>query len=254
MTKPILVANWKNKPASLREASLLLSGLSRRSRLYRQILTFIAPAYTYFESVTKRAEGFSSLASQDISILPEGTHTGSITPDILKSFGVRMAIIGHSERRAMGETNEIISKKIKTALKAGITPLVCVGEIARDSEGEYLEFLRNQIKFSLEGIKRKDEAPKLIIAYEPIWAIGKKAKNAVSPEDLAQMVVFIKRVLVDLFGRDTAERIPIIYGGSVESNNVSKLIEQTNIKGFLVGHASLDTKEFAEIAEALITK
>ncbi|MFH1472926.1 MAG: triose-phosphate isomerase [bacterium] len=253
MAKSILIANWKNKPSSLREMSLLLAGLAKKSRLYKQIPTYIAPPHTYFESVSKRANGYSHLASQDISILPEGKHTGSVTVDILKSFGVRLAILGHSEVRTAGETDEQVSKKVRFALKAGITPLVCVGETQRDAEGEYLEFLRHQIKLSLEGLRRKDDVSKIVIAYEPIWAIGKRAQDAITPEDLSQIVLFIRRVLVDLFGRETAEKVKIIYGGSVEPKN-AKVLFETGVRGFLIGHESLDAKGFAEIAEVLIKK
>ena len=122
----------------------------------------------------------------------------------------------------------------------------------RDPDGAYFEFLAEELKLSLEGVRRKDDAHKLIIAYEPIWAIGKKAKDAMQPADLAQMTIFIKKVLTEVFNRQSAERIPILYGGSVEPGNAKSLLAQSGIQGFLVGHASLAPKSFSEIAEALI--
>jgi triosephosphate isomerase (TIM) len=250
MAKPILVANWKNHPESLARTNSLLLGLSKRAALYKKLSTFVAPPLPFFESVSKKIKSFGSLASQDIFFNPEGTITGAVTPDILKGFGVKMAIIGHSERRALGETNEVVLEKIKSAFRTGITPLLCVGERERNMEGEHFEFIEEEIKLSLEGVRRKDDAEKLVVAYEPIWAIGKTSKDAISPDDLSQMVMFIKKVLTDIFDRESAEHIPILYGGSVEPDNARALME-TGIRGFLVGHASLDPKNFALIAEAL---
>src|SRR3989344_4833584 len=116
MAKPILVANWKNYPSSLDEARILLKQLSRSSQLYKKLALFIAPPLPYLESVSQRSNHFARLASQDIPFQSGGAHTGVVTPDILKSFGVRLVILGHSESRAEGETNETVSQKVKIAL------------------------------------------------------------------------------------------------------------------------------------------
>jgi triosephosphate isomerase len=253
MAKPILIANWKNNPSSQKEAADLLTSLSRKSALFKKISLFIAPPYTYFESVSKKSKSFASLATQDIFFTAEGPHTGSVTPDILKSFGVKLAIIGHSERRALGETNEVVATKLKTAFMSGIVPLLCIGENARDEEGNHLQFIQDQLKFSLEGIRRKEDAEKLIIAYEPVWAIGKRATEAMSPTELAEMVIFIKKALTDIFGREAADVIPVLYGGSVDNTNAEPLYKETGIRGFLVGRASLKAKEFCDIAQALVS-
>lgn len=254
MAKPILIANWKNHPGSLSEAKALLKQIAKNAKLYKNFSLFIAPPFTYFQSVSESLGHFGQLASQNIPSLPPGNYTGQVTPDILKSFGVRLAIIGHSERRALGETNELISQKVKTALHSGIIPLVCIGEKVRDVDGEHFEFLREQLKLSLAGLNRKADISKLVVAYEPIWAIGKRASDAIGPDDLSQIVIFIKKVLSDMFGRFVAEKIPILYGGSVEPTNASALLLETGIRGYLVGHASLNAKSFKIIAESLISK
>lgn len=251
MSKPILVANWKNHPESLKKASIILKGLSKSPALYKKLSTYIAPPLPYFESTQKMIKSFAGMASQDISFAVDGTYTGVVTPEILKNFGVKLSIIGHSERRALGETNEVVSDKIKCALRSGITPLLCVGEQERDAEGNHFEFIREELRLSLEGVRRKDDAHRLVIAYEPIWAIGHKAKDAIKPSDLGEMSLFIKKVLTDIFGRQSAEQIPILYGGSVKPEN-AKSIYESGINGFLVGGASLDPKSFKEIAESLI--
>lgn len=254
MPKPILVANWKNHPKSLDETRSLLRQLSRNSKFYKKLSFFIAPPYPYFESVAGRLGKFGHLAVQNISSLPPGTYTGQVTPDILKSFGVRLAIIGHSERRKFGETSEHVAKKVKAALHAGIIPLVCVGEVSRDQDGEHFEFLRDELKLSLTGLNRKNDISKLVVAYEPVWAIGKSARDAITAADLSQSVIFIRKVLTDMFGRKTAEHVPILYGGSVEPANAEALLSETGIRGFLVGHASLHAKSLGAIAQSLILK
>jgi triosephosphate isomerase len=252
MAKRILIANWKNYPDSIGRVGEILDGLTKNSGVFKKVSTFIAPPLAYFESVSKRTKSFAHLASQDIFV-EKGTTTGAVGMDILKSFGVRLSIIGHSERRALGETDGVVAEKIKIALKENIIPLVCIGESERDKEGEYLEFIRQELRLSLSGVKKKDDAKKLVVAYEPIWAIGMKARGTIVPEDLAQMVIFIRKVLTDLYDRKTADKISILYGGSVDHNNVNALV-RTRVNGFLVGRASLDPKKFVEIAKSLIKR
>lgn len=254
MTKPILVANWKNHPGSLAEAKTLLAQLARNTSLYKKFSVFIAPPLTYLDACSQRSKNFAYLASQDISSQSGGTYTGQVTPNILKSFGVKLAIIGHSEQRAIGETNKTVSQKVKVALRAGIVPLVCIGETSRDQDGEHFEFLRDELQSSLTGLNRKSDISNLMLVYEPVWAIGKHAQDAIMSVDLSQSVIFIKKVLTDLFGRGVAERIPILYGGSVEPDNAGALFKETGIKGFLVGHSSLDAKNFAAVAQSVISK
>jgi len=253
MSKSILVANWKNHPASLEEAKSLLKEMGKKKGVYRKLALFVAPPLPYMEAVAEKAGGFAKLAAQDVSLAGRGSHTGEVTPEILKSLGARLAILGHSERRAMGESSEMVSRKIKTALRAGIAPLICVGELERDKDGEHFEHLREEIKATLAGIP-KNMAASIIVAYEPVWAIGKRAKDALPPAEVTQSIIFIKKVLVDLYGRSTAEKIPIIYGGSVEPANAGALAKETGIAGFLVGHASLKAKNMEEIASSLTAK
>lgn len=253
MAKPILIANWKNHPGSLKEAENILSKISRNRRSYEKINLFIAPPHPYLAAVSSRTGSLFKLACQDMPALVKETSTGSVMPDILKSFGVRLSIIGHSEVRAQGETSEIVSQKVATALSAGIAPLVCIGEKERDRDGEQFGFLRDEIGRSLSSLKDGD-AQKLVLAYEPIWAVGKDALGVIEPGDLSQTVIFIKRVLADIFGREMADKIPILYGGSVDSSNTRELVHNTGVRGLLVGRASLDASSLKTIAESLIEK
>lgn len=251
MAKLILVANWKNSPASLPEAKDLLKGLSKNKLLYKKLRLFLAPPHTYFESVSKSIVGYGELASQSFFPEEKGKYTGYITPEILKSFGVKLVILGHSERRALGETSYEIAHQAKMALKNGLTPLICIGESKRDVEGEYLNLLREELKASLSELSKND-IKKIMLAYEPVWAIGSKSLGAIDPLELSETVLFIRKVLSDLYGRNLAEETPILYGGSVDSVSAGILVRNTGIKGFLVGRASLNAKSFKEVAESLI--
>ncbi len=253
MPKPLLVANWKNYPNSIDEARLLLAKLARAKRYLKKTAFFIAPPLPYLEAVADRAKSFSQLACQDVMEAPSGTYTGVVTMDMLKSLGTRLVILGHSERRALGETNEQISRKVKNVLRAGLAPIVCVGEPSRDHEGRHFEFLREQIKASLFGLTNKTDASKIIVAYEPVWAVGSKALGAIEPSDLAESVLFIKKVLNDIFGRKIADKISILYGGSVDASNAKKLFTKTGIRGYLVGRASLNAKVFESIVRELLS-
>ncbi len=251
MTKPILVANWKNHPGSLAEAQDLLKQLSQKALLYKRLSLFIAPPYPYLEIVSAKARNYAGLASQDISALPKGTYTSAVTTDILKSFGVKLAIIGHSERRNLGETSEQVAEKARAALKAGIVPVVCIGERLRDIDGEYFEQLREQIKTSLAGIS-KQAITSVILAYEPVWAIG--AKEALPGGELSQTVIFIRKILTDMYGRNVAEKVQILYGGSVDQTNAQVLMREGGVRGFLVGRVSLNAKNFEALATSITTK
>jgi len=250
--KLILAGNWKNYPESPEEAINLLSALARRAKIFKKLSTFIIPPAVYLGSAAKKIKSFAYLGSQDVFFSGDSTVTGAVTADMLRNLGAKAVIIGHSERRRLGETNQVVSEKVKTALKSGLIPIVCVGEEVHDSEGNYFELLNEQIRSSLEGVRRKDDAHKIIVAYEPVWAIGRRAKEAMQPTELSQMVIYIKKVLTEVFGRDSAGRMPILYGGSVEPSNAKDLVTSTGIKGFLVGHASLEAKSFGEIAQALL--
>lgn len=249
MAKPIIVANWKNFPHSLPEARALLKSLSKKKALFAKTGFFIAPPAPYLELVS---QSFARPASQDLPMETQAPQTGALSPEILKSFGVRLAILGHSERRALGESSQEVADKVKASLKAGITPLVCVGERSRDADGEYFSALEEQIIGSLAGLSKK-EAEKIMVAYEPVWAIGKSAGEAIEPQDLSEALLFVKKVLSDRFGRKSAEKVPLLYGGSVEPRNARALLE-SGVSGFLVGHASLNAKAFQGIVEALFEK
>jgi triosephosphate isomerase len=169
---------------------------------------------------------------------------------MLKSFEVEHVIVGHSERRARGEDDALIRKKIAQAVKAGLAPILCVGERERDAHGKYFSLIEGQIREALKGAPGS-KLGRIAIAYEPIWAISTATPNArpATPEDAHEMIIFIRKVLTDLYGRTAAGRVRILYGGSVTEKNVEALVSGSGAQGFLVGGASLKPREFSYIVK-----
>lgn len=188
------------------------------------------------------------LAVQNVSVYKEGPHTGEVSVPMLLDYKVTHTIVGHSERRSLGETDEEVNTKVLLLLKNGIIPILCVGEHERDASGKQYGFVETQLLKALVGVTRTQLA-KVIIAYEPVWAISKgdgKGETATA-EHAHEMKLFIQKVLVQLYGRKTAFAVPILYGGSVNVANAEELFTKGEVNGFLVGGASLDAKAFTAI-------
>lgn len=186
------------------------------------------------------------VGAQNMHWEEKGAYTGEISGDMLSKMGVEYVIIGHSERRAyFAETDETVNKKIKSALSYNLKPIVCVGESLEQREtGVAKEIITKQTELALEGIDAKD-LEKIIIAYEPIWAIG-TGKTA-TKEDANESIKWIREKIVEKYGQQIADGVIIQYGGSVKSSNAKELFEMSDIDGGLVGGASLDAEEFAKI-------
>jgi triosephosphate isomerase len=246
--KSIIAGNWKmNKTvaeavALVKELRDLVADVSDREII-------VCPPFTALSSV--KEEIFTSnicVGAQNIYFEEKGAFTGEISPLMLKELCSHV-IIGHSERRAyFNETNESVNKKIKTALKSGLTPIVCVGEKLEEREsGKTNDVVKDHIENGLNGLSKKDIL-KVVIAYEPVWAIG-TGKTA-TPEQAEEVHVFIRGLLEKMFDKATSSKIRILYGGSVKPDNAADFFNQSDIDGALVGGASLKAKPFIEIAEA----
>jgi len=243
---PLIVGNWKMNPATLGKARKLFLDTRKaigRKKLVCQIA--VAPPFPFLSemerlSPSKRIE----LTAQDVFFESIGAHTGEVSIPMLKSVGVTSVIIGHSERRAAGDTDQEIYKDIQSVIKTGVTAIVCVGEKVRDAHGDYFGSVEAQLRSALRDIP-KTKLSQLVIAYEPVWAIG-TGKHA-SPEDVHEMKLFIQKIIVGQFGRNAIKKIRILYGGSVKKGNAQELLEIGKVDGFLIGGASLKPKEFAEI-------
>lgn len=247
MAKKIIVGNWKLNPQSLEEAESIVKITSRK--LPRTTTVVVCPPAVFLShlALTKRKLPLR-FGVQDVFPENSGAVTGEYGPKMARSAGADYAIIGHSERRAFGETNDTVNKKLKASLKAGLISILCAGEKERDHHGHYLSFLKAQIEESIEGVTRP-LAEKLIVAYEPVWAIGEKSRGAMNPRDLHETSLFIRKVLHGHFG-NKAFSVPLLYGGSVDPVNARVMIKEGNVEGLLVGRESLNAKHFLKIIEA----
>jgi len=250
MAKKIVIANWKMNPPTLDEAKKLFSGVKSKLSRLSKTKVVICPPLVYISVFGKQKSKNFSLGTQNVFWQKGGAHTGEVSSAMIKNIGGEYVIIGHSERRFLGETSEMVAKKAKALFLEKIIPIICIGEKERDSHGEYIRVLQEQIKSSLYGISKKD-IETCILAYEPVWAIGKTADEAMDSHKLHETVLLIRKVLTGMYGREVAKKVVIIYGGSVEAKNASDLIKNGNVSGFLVGHASLDSDNFAEIIRAV---
>jgi triosephosphate isomerase len=247
MRTPVIAGNWKLFK-TIAEATAMVNELKPLVAGTAGVEIVVAPVFTALSRVAEALSGSNvRLAAQDCHWEEEGAFTGEVAPKLLSDAGCSHVIIGHSERRQyFGETDETVNKKAKTALAAGLTAIVCVGETLAEREaGKAFAVIETQLKGGLAGFSA-DMLVQIIIAYEPVWAIGtgKTASDAQAQEVHA----FIRTLLAKLFGQAAAEAIRILYGGSVKPDNVKGLMSQADIDGALVGGASLKADTFAAIA------
>ena len=191
-----------------------------------------------------------SLGVQDVSAFFGGAHTGDVSGEMAKDAGARYAIVGHSERRAMGESNALINQKIICALSAPLTPILCVGERDRDHGVWYLHEIKKQLEECLAGIPRA-KISSVVIAYEPVWAIGKDAVRETTPEECREMMIYIRKVLADSHGAKIAHAVRILYGGSVDEKNGASYLSAGSADGLLPGRLSLEPKKMEKLLTTL---
>lgn len=244
----VLAANWKmfktpdETTAFFRDFLPLVSGHTRDEIV-------VCPPYTDVAAAIEAAHGSNvSIGVQNVHWKADGAYTGEISAPMLLSLGITHVIVGHSERRQyFGETDDTVNLRLKTALESGLTPICCVGEVLEEREAGLTEdVLRRQCVRAFHAISAK-KAAKLIVAYEPVWAIG-TGKTA-TPELAAEAHRVIRHEATEVFGEEFAAHLRILYGGSVKPDNVSSLMSQEEIDGALVGGASLDPKSFAAIVK-----
>ena len=254
--KRLVVANWKMYISTPEEAKTFATSLRRKARVFAGVDAVIAPSFTLLPLVSLALKDSSvKTSAQSVSVFETGAHTGEVGAQMVKSFGASYSIVGHSERRAQGETDEMVKAQLGHTATAGLTPILCIGESERDAAGAYLTVVAGQLREALKSfpagkVGAKPSTPKLVVAYEPVWAIGKSAAEAMKPSDVREMSIFIKKTLAEHFDRTAALKVPILYGGSVEPSNAGSLIEEGDINGFLVGHASTEVDSFVEILKA----
>lgn len=248
MAKKLIIGNWKMHPATLKEAEKLFSSVAKGLPTLRKTEVVVCPPFVYLSQLKKISRKLN-LGAQDAFYGETGAFTGEVSPEMLYGLGVRYLILGHSERRALGEDNELINKKIKSSLSLGLRPILCVGEDHRDESHEYFNLVKTQVEECLRGVS-KDSFSKVIIAYEPVWALSStKDRRDATSFDSNEMAIFIRKVIADMFGPAAASNIRIIYGGSVNEKNVEEFLRDGGVDGVLPGKASLTPTKFIKMIE-----
>ncbi|MFH1504649.1 MAG: triose-phosphate isomerase [Candidatus Omnitrophota bacterium] len=248
MRKPFIAGNWKMHK-TIKEAIELANGLKRELIDIDKADILICPVFTALSEVSDVViESNIKLGAQNVYWEEKGAWTGEIAPLMLKDAGCKYVIIGHSERRKyFFETDETVNKRIKAALAAGLLPIVCVGETLEEREAQKtIDVVQTQLEGGLRDIN-EEENKKIIIAYEPVWAIG-TGKTA-TPAQAQEVHKFIRGRIGEKYSSRAAENVIILYGGSVKPSNTRELINEPDIDGFLVGGASLEIGSFSEIVK-----
>ena len=250
MRRPIVAGNWKMN-LTLREATALVQQL-KASCQQPSVDVVVCPSFTALSAIGQLLQGSAiGLGAQDLFWEPQGAYTGEVSPAMLTDAGCRYVIIGHSERRTyFHETDQSIQRKLRAALQQGLTPIVCIGETLAEREaGKTFDVLTRQLSGGLGGCAPQ-ELKRLVLAYEPVWAIG-TGKTA-TPEQAQEAHAFIRRWLATSLGVGLAESVRIQYGGSVTATNAATLLQQPDIDGALVGGASLNADAFTTIVNAAV--
>jgi triosephosphate isomerase len=245
MRMPLIAGNWKMN-TTVGEAVLLVKEMRERLNDIEGVEKVLCPPFISLTTVGELLRGLSiKLGAQNMHFEEKGAYTGEVSPRMLLDM-CQFVILGHSERRQyFAETDGVVNKKVQAALKVGLKPILCVGERLEENEaGRTREVVTGQIRSALAGV---DYPSGLVIAYEPVWAIG--TGRAASAEEANATIGLIRHTIAELYGEETAQLVPILYGGSVTSANIAEFVAKPEIDGALVGGASLKAEEFVSIVE-----
>jgi triosephosphate isomerase len=246
MRRPFIAGNWKMN-LDHAGAVALAKSIVEQAKGVQDVEIAVCPPSVYLEAVAPIVRGTNvGLGGQNMYHEPNGAFTGEISAAMLKDVGCQYVILGHSERRQfLGETDELINKKLTAALAAGLTPILCVGELLSQREaGQTAEVIRQQIEGSLAGIT-PEQLSKIVVAYEPVWAIG--TGKVATPEQAEEVHSDLRKLIAQRYNGQLAQQVRIQYGGSVKPSNAAELLAQPDIDGALVGGASLKAEDFLGI-------
>jgi triosephosphate isomerase len=247
--KKLIAGNWKMNKTSADGVTLardLVTTIGKQS----DVEVIVCPPFTAIEAVGKTLEGSNvKLGAQNMHFESSGAFTGEVSAPMLRAIFATHVILGHSERRTLfGETDELINRKVLAALKNQLRPIFCIGETLAEREaGSTLKVVQTQVERGLEGVN-KDQLSSIVIAYEPVWAIG--TGKVATTEQAQEVHAFIRGLLAKLFTEAVAQKVRILYGGSMKPANASDLLTQKDIDGGLIGGASLEARSFVELVNA----
>lgn len=248
--KPLIIANWKCNPATALEAKNLYSAVVEGVKNIKEAETVICPPFIYIESLAGTPN--IEMGAQDCFWEALGAYTGEISPQMIEDLGCKYVIVGHSERRRyFFETDETVNKKIKALLQTKLIPVFCIGETQKEREsGKSEVIIRNQIIFGLKNIPGAKIANRLVVAYEPVWAIG--SGNPCDVKEAGKTGQLILKVIEEIYNSDVSRKIKVLYGGSVNSKNAGDYIKKGKLRGLLVGGSSLKAEEFVALVKKTV--
>lgn len=241
MRTKYIIGNWKAYVTTTKAAKAILA----KTKAKKNMRIVVAPPFVFLPLVKSAKVRGVTVGAQDVFWEADGPYTGAVTTQMIQEMGVTTVIIGHSERRHhMGETDAMVNKKVHAALRAGLTAIVCVGEKERDDPKAVPALVGDQVRAALAGVSRQ-KLDQIVIAYEPIWAIGTGVSD--TPNDALSAALYIRQAAAELFGAQNARGLKVIYGGSVSPENVAHFVHQEGIDGVLIGKASASGETFAKI-------
>ena len=248
----LIVANWKMNPSSADKAKEIIAGIKKESKSFGDVRLVICPPFVYLNEVSNAISSSKKLilGAQDVFVGLGVSHTGEVGVDLLKKAGVKYIIVGHSERRATLDSDEVVKAKMLGALKENFKVILCVGEKERDEHGNHYHEIKRQLEDAIIKLPKKF-IKNLVIAYEPVWAIGRPENEAIKPDQLHEITIFIKRLISDTLGAEAVKKVKILYGGSVTKNNFKEIVEKGNVDGLLIGRESLKVENFVELIKEI---
>lgn len=247
MSRALLIANWKMNPPTFKEAKKLLEA-TKRSAERTKVSVVVAPPSVFLRELARTSRGKRVMfAAQHAHFESAGAFTGEISMQQVRDSKAAYVLIGHAERRALGESNADTGKKVTAALAAGLIPVLCIGETKRTASGEYFPVIAEQLRTALTDIPAV-KLSRLIIVYEPLWTIG--TDMSMDPRQMHEMAIFIRKTIVDSYG-EQGHKIKILYGGSIDAKNAPAMLRDGDVHGLLVGRASISAIEFAHLLEAV---
>ena len=246
-SKSLIIANTKSYITNLKSFYKLQDSIWQKLEKENYTYMCAVPSSLIYK-IEKEGYRAFTIGAQNFEATENGTFTGANTFENILEAGARFVIVGHSETREMSDSDDLVNLKVRKTISNNFTTILCVGEKERVGDVEYVDFIKNQLKQDLKNID-KNHISKLIIAYEPLWAIG--AAKAATSDEAQEAIIIIRRTLVDMFGIDNAKKIKVIYGGSVDADNAKRFVSEATADGVLVGRASMDSNKFAGIVNSL---
>jgi triosephosphate isomerase len=246
--KTIVVANWKMNPQTFAQAKKLFEATRKASEGIKTVSVIVAPPAIFLRELSTNYKGKKLVfAAQNAHFQKDGAYTGEISMAEVKDAKASAVIIGHAERRAMGETNEETRAKVNAALAQKLQPILCIGEAKRSGSGEHFLFVKEQLKVGLQDVTPANLG-KILVAYEPVWAIG--AAQAMQPRQMHEMAIFIRKSIVGSHG-EKGMKIKMLYGGSIDEENAREMVRDGDVQGLLVGRASTEVERFTTLIRTL---